>query len=133
MRTLEEALLELGEKRQKVRAGSLWRHLKTDTLYMVKDIVVVESDLTLSVFYKRLGDTSHLHWLRPLDEFLDGRFTREVLFKGEVKMEVTVEDKVNYWKNWIGLGSEWLTVDFEPIAIMVTDIVYCSKTDSLKV
>lgn len=48
-------------------------------------------------------------------------------------MEVTIEDKINYWKNWIGIGSEWLTVDFESIAIMVTDIVYCSDTDSIKV
>lgn len=44
-------------------------------------------------------------------------------------MEVTVEDKVNYWKNWIGIGSDWLTVDFEPIAIMVTDIVYDQDSD----
>ena len=48
-------------------------------------------------------------------------------------MEVTIEDKINYWKDWIGLGSEWLTVDFEPLAIMVTDIVYCSDTDSIEV
>ena len=47
--------------------------------------------------------------------------------------EITVEDKVNYWKDWIGIGSEWLTVDFEPIAIMVTDIVYSSDTDSIEV
>lgn len=47
--------------------------------------------------------------------------------------EITVEDKVNYWKDWIGLGSEWLTVDFEPIAIMVTDIVYNSDTGSIEV
>ena len=49
------------------------------------------------------------------------------------KIEVTVEDKVNYWKDWIGIGSEWLTVEFEPVAVMVTDIVYCSDTDSIKV
>lgn len=48
-------------------------------------------------------------------------------------MEVTVEDKVNYWKNWIGIGSEWLTVEFEPIAIMVTDIVYDQDSDSFVV
>lgn len=48
-------------------------------------------------------------------------------------MAVTVEDKVNYWKDWIGIGSEWLTVEFEPVAVMVTDIVYCSDTDSIKV
>ena len=48
-------------------------------------------------------------------------------------MEVTIEDKINYWKNWIGIGSEWLTVDFEPVAVMVTDIVCCSDTDSIGV
>lgn len=48
-------------------------------------------------------------------------------------MEVTIEDKVNYWKNWIGIGSEWLTVDFEPVAILVTDVVYNSDTDSFEV
>lgn len=48
-------------------------------------------------------------------------------------MEVIIEDKINYWKSWIGIGSEWLTVDFESIAIMVTDIVYSSDTDSFEV
>jgi hypothetical protein len=82
---LDILLYDLSNKREEVPVGSLWRHLKTDTLYTVKDIVVVESDLTLAVSYKRLGDNSRLHWLRPLDEFLDGRFKREVLFKDEVK------------------------------------------------
>lgn len=85
IKNLDELLLELKEKRKEVPVGSLWRHLKTDTLYTVKDIIVVESDLTFAVSYKRLGDTSRLYWLRPLDEFLDGRFTREILFKDEVK------------------------------------------------
>lgn len=48
-------------------------------------------------------------------------------------MGISTEDKVNYWKNWIGIGSEWLTVEFEPIAILVTDVVYCDDTDSIKV
>ena len=82
---LDILLYDLSSKREEVPVGSLWRHLKTDTLYTVKDIVVVESDLTLAVSYKRLGDTNCLHWLRPLDEFLDGRFKREVLFKDEVE------------------------------------------------
>lgn len=84
MKTLEEVQADLSLKRKEVPVGSLWRHLKTDTLYTVKDIVVVESELTLAVSYKRLGDVNRLHWLRPLDEFLDGRFKREVLFKDEV-------------------------------------------------
>ncbi len=78
-------LQDLEKSYEEIPIGSLWRHLKTDNLYTVKDIVVVESDLTLAVSYKRLGETSRLHWLRPLDEFLDGRFKREVLFKDEVK------------------------------------------------
>ena len=85
MKTLVEVQKELTLKRKEIPVGSLWRHLKTNTLYTVKDIVVVESDLTLAVSYKRLGDNSRLHWLRPLDEFLDGRFKKEVLFKDEVK------------------------------------------------
>lgn len=84
MKSLEEVQEDLSLKRKEVPIGSLWRHLKTDNLYTVKDIVIVESDLTLAVSYKRLGDANHLHWLRPLDEFLDGRFKREVLFKDEV-------------------------------------------------
>ena len=84
MKTLEEMQGDLSLKRKEVPVGSLWRHLKTDNLYTVKDIVVVESDLTFAVSYKRLGETSRIHWLRPLDEFLDGRFKREILFKDEV-------------------------------------------------
>lgn len=84
-KNLDDLISELSGKRKEVPIGSLWRHVKSDKLYTVKDIVVVESDLTLAVSYKRLGDNSRLHWLRPLDEFLDGRFKREVLFKDEVK------------------------------------------------
>ena len=82
---LDILLYDLSNKREEVPIGSLWRHLKTDTLYTVKDIVLVESDLTFAVSYKRLGDTNRLHRLRPLDDFLDGRFKREVLFNDEVK------------------------------------------------
>lgn len=84
MKTLAEVQNDLALRREEIPVGSLWRHIKSDTLYTVKDIVVVEFDLTLAVSYKSLGDTSRLHWLRPLDEFLDGRFKREVLFKDEV-------------------------------------------------
>lgn len=88
-KNLDELLLDLNAKRKEVPVGSLWRHIKSDTLYTVRDLVVVESDLTVAVSYKCLGDTSRLHWLRPLDEFLDefldGRFKREVLFKDGVK------------------------------------------------
>lgn len=83
--SLDDLISKLSEKRKEVPIGSLWRHIKTDNLYIVKDIVVVESDLTFAVSYQKLGDFSRLRWLRPLDEFLDGRFKREVLFKDAVE------------------------------------------------
>jgi hypothetical protein len=67
MKTLEEVQADLSLKRKEVPVGSLWRHIKTDTLYTIKDIVVVESDLTFAVSYQKLGDLSRLRWLRPLD------------------------------------------------------------------
>ena len=77
IRNLEEALVELGAKKQKVPVGSLWRHKKTGTIYTIKDIAIIESDLSLAVSYKELG-TAKVHWVRPLSEFLDGRFEKVV-------------------------------------------------------
>lgn len=37
---------------------------------------------------------------------------------------VSKQDKINYWKKWIGIGSEWLTVDFESEVVVVTNIEY---------
>ena len=37
-------------------------------------------------------------------------------------MEVTVEDKVNYWKKKLKVESEWLTVEFEPRTITIVHI-----------
>ena len=48
-------------------------------------------------------------------------------------MEVTVEDKVNYWKNWIGIGSEWLTVAFDEEVITVVGIRYSEEFQSVVV
>jgi hypothetical protein len=77
IRTLEEALVELGAKKQEVPVGSLWRHKKTGTIYTIKDIAILEYDLSLVVSYKELG-ASKVHWIRPLSEFLDGRFEKVV-------------------------------------------------------
>lgn len=80
MRSLEEALAELSARKQEVPIGSLWRHRKTDTIYTVKGLALLESDLSLVLSYKELG-TSNIHWIRPLSEFLDGRFERVSLFE----------------------------------------------------
>lgn len=83
MRTLDGVLVELDSARDVVPRGSIWKHVKTNVLYTVKDIVVTESNLTLAVSYSKLTVSSKLNWIRPLDEFLDGRFERINLFKDE--------------------------------------------------
>lgn len=73
---LEFLMLELDKAKEKVPIGSIWRHLRTENLYTVKDIVVRENDLTVCVSYQNLMIGSQVHWIRPLDEFLDGRFVK---------------------------------------------------------
>lgn len=73
---LDKLMLEINEAKEKVPIGSIWRHLKTETLYTIKDLVVRENDLTVCVSYQKLMIGSRVHWIRPLDEFLDGRFVK---------------------------------------------------------
>lgn len=73
---LDKLMLEIDEAKEKVPIGSIWRHLKTETLYTIKDLVVRENDLTVCVSYQKLMIGSQVHWIRPLDEFLDGRFVK---------------------------------------------------------
>lgn len=59
--------------------GSVWRHRKGG-VYEVVTCAVSEADLTAVVVYreKSTGGVHHdvpLTWVRPLDEFNDGRFT----------------------------------------------------------
>ena len=80
-RKLDDVLVELDSARDSVPRGS--KHVKTNALYTVKDIVVIESELTLAVSYNKLTVSPQFNWIRPLDEFLDGRFERMNLFKDE--------------------------------------------------
>lgn len=73
---LDKLMLEINEAKEKVPIGSIWRHLKTETLYTIKDLVVRENDLTVCVSYQKLMIGSQVHWIRPVDEFLDGRFVK---------------------------------------------------------
>ena len=73
---LDKLMLERDEAKEKVPIGSIWRHLKTDTLYTIKDLVVRENDLKICVSYQKLMIGSQVHWIRPLEEFLDGRFVK---------------------------------------------------------
>lgn len=76
MSSLDKLMLEIDEAKEQVPIGSIWKHLKTETLYTIKDLVVKESDLKICVSYQKLMIGSQVHWIRPLEEFLDGRFVK---------------------------------------------------------
>ena len=76
-------IFKLNQLQEVIPKGSIWRHKKTENLYMVKDLVVMESDLQVAVAYSGVTENSRLTWVRPLAEFMDGRFERVVLYEGE--------------------------------------------------
>ncbi len=52
--------------------GSRWRHVKRGTTYAVVDTGIIEATMTTCVIYK--ADADGTTWVRPLSEFVDGRF-----------------------------------------------------------
>ena len=51
--------------------GKNFIHKKSGNLYQVSQLAYRESDLDVVVIYH---DVNLVHWVRPLSEFLDGRF-----------------------------------------------------------
>lgn len=59
-----------------VKAGQLWRHVKTGTVYKVADICIIEKTLDAGVLYHAHSNdrVQMLNYMRPKNEFTDGRF-----------------------------------------------------------
>ena len=53
--------------------GRFWRHEKTGKHYEVLGTGYIEATLTPCVIYRRKSGDD-IVWVRPLEEFLDGRF-----------------------------------------------------------
>ena len=51
--------------------GKNFIHKESGNLYQVSQLAYRESDLEVVVIYH---DVNMVHWVRPLSEFLDGRF-----------------------------------------------------------
>lgn len=64
--------MSFGGRPQHHLQGSCWRHQKTGKVYWVVRIGKIEADLTEAVIYE---DAMKNVWVRPLAEFMDGRFT----------------------------------------------------------
>lgn len=57
--------------------SSFWKHVKTGKIYVVCDYVYIEETASPAVVYFEPGIEDQVKWVRPLDEFLDGRFKKE--------------------------------------------------------
>lgn len=51
--------------------GKNFIHKKSGNLYQVSQLAYRESDLEVMVIYH---DEDMVHWVRPVSEFMDGRF-----------------------------------------------------------
>lgn len=47
--------------------------------------------------------------------------------------EVTIQQRVNYWKNKIGIGSVWLLQEFNTSYLTVQGVFYNKRIDSIMV
>ena len=52
--------------------GSHWRHVKRGSTYTIEGVGVIEATMTTCVIYRAHADGTT--WVRPLAEFMDGRF-----------------------------------------------------------
>lgn len=52
-----------------------WTHKKTGGKYALMHIAFMEKTLEKVVVYTKLGYDNHV-WIRPYDEFFDGRFEK---------------------------------------------------------
>lgn len=53
--------------------SNLWRHIKTGGVYVVMCPAVIETDAVPAVAYA-IANGDGTVWVRPVTEFLDGRF-----------------------------------------------------------
>lgn len=54
--------------------NTYWRHIKTGGDYCIENLAYDEATLRVLVIYRAVA--SNLLWVRPYDEFMDGRFKR---------------------------------------------------------
>jgi hypothetical protein len=62
-----------GPRLESVIVGETYRHRKSGRYYEVVAVGTIEATMTPCVIYKGHYAERHV-WVRPLDEFMDGRF-----------------------------------------------------------
>lgn len=69
-----DARRKLASYREQVPVNSRWKHLKTGGVYWVQALAIQEASGAIMVVYRQCDIGTP--WVRPLSEFLDGRFVR---------------------------------------------------------
>ena len=67
---------ELGKASKLAPVGSRWRHLKSNTEYLVTGQCVLEATANAAILYTPRTGQDNFAFARDADEFLDGRFQR---------------------------------------------------------
>lgn len=71
---LRTARADVLEARAKISIESRWSHTKSGGVYWVQAVGILEANGEPMVVYREAG--SNDCWIRPVSEFLDGRFVR---------------------------------------------------------
>ena len=74
MRTDSDFDLSQAVQKHDYLVGTRWRHVKGG-VYEVLLVALREADMSLQVVYR--SDATGIAFIRPLPEFMDGRFTQE--------------------------------------------------------
>lgn len=56
--------------------GSRWKHLKTGNVYIAGETAIIEATMMPAIIYRIENLYGGSWWVRPISEFLDGRFER---------------------------------------------------------
>lgn len=73
---MPDPMMSLVEGPEFPDTGSLWTHMKSRKEYRVVGRAIIERDLTPAVLYRACGygEADSPIWVRPVREFMDGRF-----------------------------------------------------------
>lgn len=58
------------------RFPGTWKHRKGGS-YVIEGFCIIEKTMQPAVIYTRFDEPSGCKWIRPCEEFFDGRFTPE--------------------------------------------------------
>ena len=75
-KSLAQLQAELEDADKLAPSGSRWRHLKSDTDYLVTGHCVLEATGKAAIMYTPMKGPADFAFARDSDEFLDGRFLR---------------------------------------------------------